>query len=47
MKRKQIILVRHAKAVELIDFHGLDFHRPLTEKGEFSAKIIARYLRLI
>ena len=47
MKKKQIILVRHAKAVELIDFHWLDFHRPLTEKGELSAKIIARYLRLI
>jgi phosphohistidine phosphatase SixA len=32
MKRKQLILVRHGRAVEADDFDGLDFNRPLTEK---------------
>lgn len=46
-KRKQIILVRHAKALEFDEFNGLDFDRPLSEKGEGLSKIVARYLRLI
>lgn len=46
-KRKQIILVRHAKALEASEFSGKDFDRPLSEKGEMSLKIIAKYLRLI
>lgn len=46
-KKKQLILVRHAKALELSEFDGIDFDRPLTPKGEGSIRIIARYLRLI
>ncbi len=46
-KKKQIILVRHAKALELSEFAGMDFDRPLSERGENSLRIIARYLRLI
>ena len=46
-KRKQIILIRHAKALEVSEFSGEDFGRPLSEKGEASLKIIAKYLRLI
>jgi phosphohistidine phosphatase len=45
--KKQIILVRHAKALELNEFRGMDFDRPLSEKGVNSLNIIARYLRLI
>lgn len=46
-KKKQIILVRHAKAIELDDFNGMDFDRPLSEQGEQSLAIVAKYLRLI
>lgn len=46
-KKKQIILVRHAKALELSEFSGMDFDRPLSERGESSLKFVARYLRLI
>jgi phosphohistidine phosphatase len=46
-RKKQIILIRHAKALELDEFDGDDFSRPLHERGASSAKIIARYLRLI
>ena len=46
-RRKQIILIRHAKALEASEFPGEDFERPLSEKGEASLKIIAKYLRLI
>lgn len=46
-KKKQIILVRHAKAIELDDFNGMDFDRPLSEHGERSLAIVAKYLRLI
>lgn len=46
-KRKQIILVRHAKALELSEFSGTDFERPLSDKGQSSSKIVAKYLRLI
>lgn len=46
-KRKQIILVRHAKAVERGDWQGIDFDRPLTPTGENANKIVANYLRLI
>lgn len=31
-KKKQIILVRHAKALELSEFQGMDFDRPLSER---------------
>ena len=46
-KKKQIILVRHAQALESSDFDGLDFDRPLSEKGREYATIMTRYLRLI
>lgn len=46
-KRKQIILVRHAKAVERADWKGSDFERPLTPSWENSNGIVANYLRLI
>lgn len=47
LKKKQIILVRHAKAVERTEWEGIDFDRPLTSAGENSNKIVANYLRLI
>lgn len=47
VQKKQIILVRHAKAIELTEFDGKDFDRPLTEKGISSNRIVAKYLRLI
>lgn len=46
-KKKQIILVRHARAVEREDWAGSDYDRPLTEDGEQSNQIVANYLRLI
>ncbi len=46
-QKKQIILVRHAKAMELSEFNGTDFERPLSDRGQSSNKIVARYLRLI
>lgn len=46
-KKKQIILVRHAKTVELSEFGGMDFDRPLTETGKNSLRIVAKYLRLV
>ncbi len=46
-QKKQIILVRHAKAMELSEFDGSDFDRPLSDRGMSSNKIVARYLRLI
>ena len=46
-KKKQIILVRHAKCVDDAEFGGLDFDRPLSPHGEASLSIVARYLRLI
>lgn len=46
-KKKQIILVRHARAVEREDWAGEDYDRPLTEEGEHSNQIVANYLRLI
>lgn len=45
--KKQIILVRHAKAVEKCDWQGIDFDRPLTPAWESANKIVANYLRLI
>ncbi len=39
--------MRHAKAVEQVDWMGADFDRPLTSEGEESNKIMANYLRLI
>ncbi len=47
VKKKQIILVRHAKAVDLIDFKWTDFERPLSDRGQNLNKIFAKYLRLI
>lgn len=47
MKRKQLILVRHGRAVEANEFDGLDFNRPLTERWEKEADQMAKYLRLI
>lgn len=46
-QKKQIILVRHAKAVEKDEWQGSDYDRPLTPLGENSNKIVANYLRLI
>jgi phosphohistidine phosphatase SixA len=46
-KKKQIILVRHARAVEREDWTGTDYDRPLTEEGIESNQIVANYLRLI
>jgi phosphohistidine phosphatase len=46
-KRKQIILVRHAKTLELSEFKGMDFDLPVSERGKSSLSIVARYLRLI
>ena len=47
IKKKQIILVRHAKTVELSEFGGMDFDRPLTETGKSSLRIVSKYLRLV
>lgn len=47
LKKKQVILVRHAKAVERTEWEGTDFDRPLASAGENSNKIVANYLRLI
>lgn len=46
-KKKQIILVRHAKTVEPSNFGGMDFDRPLTESGKNSLRIVSKYLRLV
>lgn len=46
-QKKQIILVRHAKALDLTEFEWTDFDRPLTERGINSNRIVAKYLRLI
>lgn len=45
--RKQLILVRHAKALESDEFEWKDFDRPLSISGEHSVFIMSRYLRLI
>ncbi len=45
--KKQIILVRHAHALEVDEFDGRDFDRPLSDKGREHATIMTRYLRLI
>jgi len=47
LKKRQIILVRHAKAVERNEWQGEDFDRPLSSIGENSNKMVANYLRLI
>lgn len=46
-RKKQLILVRHAHALELSDFKWLDFDRPLSQKWREYAQIVTRYLRLI
>ena len=46
-KKKQIILVRHANAVEREDWKEKDFDRPLTPAGIHSNRIVSRYLKLI
>lgn len=46
-QKKQIILVRHAKALEREEWMGKDFDRPLHDRGIRSARIIANYLSLI
>lgn len=46
-KKKQIILVRHAHALEIDNFDGTDFDRPLSDKWREHALIMTRYLRLI
>jgi phosphohistidine phosphatase len=46
-KRKQIILVRHAKAIERTEWKGSDFDRPLSVVGDSANKIVANYIRLI
>jgi phosphohistidine phosphatase len=45
--KKQIILVRHAKALEREEWSGKDFDRPLHERGIRSITIMANYLSLI
>ena len=47
IKKKQVILVRHANALERDEWGENDFDRPLTQAGENSNKIVANYLRLI
>lgn len=32
MQTKQLVLIRHAQAVEATEFDGADFDRPLTDK---------------
>lgn len=46
-RKKQIILLRHARAFERDEWDGSDFDRPLTPEGEESNRIVANYLRLI
>lgn len=45
--KKQLILVRHAQAIDASEFTGSDFDRPLTSQWRKHSTIIARYLRLI
>ena len=45
-KQKQLILVRHAHALEGVDFFGSDHDVPLSPKGREYATIMTRYLRL-
>jgi phosphohistidine phosphatase len=46
-QKKQIILVRHAKALEREEWMGKDFDRPLHDRGIRSIRIMANYLSLI
>lgn len=45
--RKQLILVRHADAIDAIDFEGTDYDRPLSPEWKTSMATLIRYLRLI
>ena len=45
--RKQLILVRHADAIDAVDFDGIDYDRPLSPEGKASMATMIRYLRLI
>lgn len=45
--KKQLILVRHAQAIDASEFTGSDFDRPLTAHWRKHNTVIARYLRLI
>lgn len=47
LKRKQLILVRHANTLTHDEFDGADFDLPLSEKWKDSVTIVSRYLRLI
>ncbi len=46
-KQKQLILVRHAHALEGVDFFGSDHDVPLSPKGREYATIVTRYLKLV
>lgn len=46
-QKKQIILVRHAKALEREEWAGKDFDRPLHDRGIRSTQIMVNYLSLI
>ena len=46
-KPKQLILVRHAHALEGVDFFGSDHDVPLSPKGREYATIVTRYLKLV
>jgi phosphohistidine phosphatase len=46
-KQKQLILVRHAHALEGVDFFGSDHDVPLSPKGREYTTIVTRYLRLV
>jgi phosphohistidine phosphatase len=40
----EVLFVRHAVAAELADTDGLDFQRPLTEKGRKQFRALAQWL---
>lgn len=46
-KQKQLILVRHAHALEGVDFFGSDHDVPLSPKGREYVTIVTKYLKLI
>ncbi len=46
-KQKQLILVRHAHALDGVDFFGADHDIPLSPKGRECATVVTKYLRLV
>lgn len=43
MKKHILILLRHGKSLELIDFPGSDFERPLTSEWKHEAELMGQY----